>query len=155
MKKQTKSQRKTGLKIKEIMTRDVVTIHPDATVDEAAQQMSRHDVGMLPVFEGGQMLGVFTDRDITIRVVSEGRDPRKTRVRDIMTPEIIYCYDHEDVNEAVKSFEKMQIRRVPVLNRKKQLVGVLSLGDLAVDSGDKMLVGHVLKKVSEPERLRF
>jgi CBS domain-containing protein len=117
--------------------------------------MSRHDVGMLPVFEGGQMLGVFTDRDITIRVVSEGRDPRKTRVRDIMTPEIIYCYDHEDVNEAVKSFEKMQIRRVPVLNRKKQLVGVLSLGDLAVDSGDKMLVGHVLKKVSEPERLRL
>ena len=155
MKKQTKSQRKLGLKIKEIMTREVVTIHPDATVDEAAQQMSRHDVGMLPVFEGGQMLGVFTDRDITIRVVSEGRDPRKTRVRDIMTPEIIYCYDHEDVNEAVKSFEKMQIRRVPVLNRKKQLVGVLSLGDLAVDSGDKMLVGHVLKKVSEPERLRL
>ena len=143
------------MKIKEIMTREVVTIHPDATVDEAAQQMSLHDVGMLPVFEGGQMLGVFTDRDITIRVVGEGRDPRKTRVRDIMTAEIVYCYDHEDVQEAVDSFGKMQIRRLPVLNRKKQLVGVLSIGDLAVDAGNKMLAGEVLRKVSEPERLQL
>ena len=143
------------MKIKEIMTRDVVTIHPDATVDEAAQQMSQHDVGMLPVYDGEQMVGLFTDRDITIRVVGEGRDPKQTRVRDIMTPEIIYCYDHEDVKEAVDSFGKMQIRRLPVLNRKKQLVGVLSIGDLAVDTGNQLLAGQVLKKVSQPERLQL
>ena len=155
MKKRTKSQSKLGMKIKEIMTRDVVTIHPDATVDEAAQQMSRHDVGMLPVYDGEQMVGLFTDRDITIRVVGEGRNPKKTRVRDIMTPEIIYCYDHEDVKEAVDSFGKMQIRRLPVLNRKKQLVGVLSIGDLAVDTGNQLLAGQVLKRVSQPERLQL
>ena len=73
MKKRTKPQSKLGMKIKEIMTRDVVTIHPDATVDEAAQQMSQHDVGMLPVYDGGQMLGLFTDRDIMLRVVAEGQ----------------------------------------------------------------------------------
>ena len=142
---------KLGMKIREIMTRVVATAAPSTRVKEAARLMSERDVGMLPVCDGGRVVGVLTDRDITVRAVAEGLDTARTTVREIMTPEVVFCYDYEDVKHAVASMELKQIRRVLVLNRRKQLVGVLSIGDLALDTGDRALAGELLQKVSEPE----
>ena len=155
MKKPAKAHPRLGIKIQEIMTRDVVTIRPGASVREAARTMSERDVGLLPVCKGGRVLGLLTDRDITVRAIAEGLDPRKTEVQEIMTTDVYFCYGHEDVQDAVESFEKKQIRRLIILNRKKALMGVLSIGDLAVDSGDNNLAGEVLKRVSEPEPLHL
>jgi CBS domain-containing protein len=154
MKKPVHRTRKLGMKIKDIMTRNLATIPAQASVQAAAEKMSERDVGMLPVCQGERVIGLLTDRDITVRAIAEGRNPARTRVTDIMTTEYFYCFDHEDVREAVETFEKVQIRRLPIFNRRKKLVGVLSIGDLAVDTGNKLLAGEVLKKVSEPERLR-
>ena len=139
MKKTSRSAPKLGIRIRDIMTRDVATIGPDATVAQAAAQMRDRDVGMLPVCDGDRLLGLFTDRDVTVRAVAGGRNPARVKVREIMTTELFFCFDHEDVQEAVASFEQKQIRRLPILNRKKQLVGVLSIGDLAVDLGNRDL----------------
>lgn len=155
MKKPAKAHPKLGIKIEEIMTRDVVTIEPGASVREAACVMSERDVGLLPVCKGNRVLGLLTDRDITVRAIAQGLDPRKTEVRDIMTADIYFCYHNEDVQEAVESFEKKQIRRLIILNRKKLLVGILSIGDLAVDTGNNNLAGEVLKRISEPEPLHL
>lgn len=155
MKKSTKGHPKLGMKIKEIMTRDVITVDPEVSVREAARTMSDRDVGLLPVCKGDRLLGLLTDRDITVRAIAEGLDPGKTEVREIMTSDIFYCFDNEDVQEAVECFEKKQIRRLIILNRKKVLVGVLSIGDLAVDTGNNNLAGEVLKRVSEPEKLHL
>ena len=152
MKKPSRPSPKLGIRIRDIMTRDVATIGPDATVAEAAAQMRDRDVGMLPVCDGDRLLGLFTDRDLTVRAIAGGLNPARTKVREIMTRELFFCYDHEDVREAVLSFEEKQIRRLPIVNRQKRLVGVLSIGDLAVDVGDRDLVGEVLQKISAPER---
>ena len=151
MKKAVKHTR-LGIKIREIMTRDVVTIGSQASVADAAAVMRDRDVGMLPVCDGGQILGVLTDRDITVRVVAGGHDPRKVKVGQMMTPEVVFSYDHEDVLEAIEGMEQRQIRRNVVLNRRKQLVGVLSLGDVAVDIGNQTLAGEALQMVSTPEK---
>ena len=152
MKKKEPAESKTGMRIKEIMTREVVSIAPNASVREAAQRMAESDVGMLPVCDGERIAGLLTDRDIATRAVAEGRDPATTRVSDIMTTEVFFCFDYEDVQDAVLSFEEKQIRRLLILNRKKRLVGVLSIGDVAVDTGNNKLAGEVLQKVSQPER---
>jgi CBS domain-containing protein len=93
---------------------------------------------------------MLTDRDIAIRSVAEGRDPRADRVKDVMTPGIVYCFDDQDVVEVAELMRDKQVRRLPVLNRDKQLVGIVSLGDLAVEAGDDALAGHALEGVSEP-----
>ena len=96
------------------------------------------------------MVGMVTDRDITVRGVAQGCDPRTARVREVMTPDVIYCFDDEDVNEVAKKMEEKQVRRLPVLNRNKRLVGIVSLGDLAVRGGREKLAGEILGRVSEP-----
>ena len=141
------------MQIQEIMTRDVVTIHPEASVTEAARRMSERDVGMLPVCEGNEVIGVVTDRDITVRAIADGLDPNEIPVREIMTPEVVYCFETEDVQEAVQSMEKRQIRRIVILTHTQDLAGVLSIGDVAVDTGNQKLAGEVLQKVSEPEKV--
>jgi CBS domain-containing protein len=138
------------MRIREIMTPRVEVIHPDATIEEAAEKMKRLDVGPLPVCDGERLVGMLTDRDITVRATSEGRDPRTTRVRDIMTGEVFYCFDDQDVREAAEIMERAQIRRLPVVNHDKRLVGIVSLGDLAVKTGDEELAGELLEEVSEP-----
>jgi CBS domain-containing protein len=138
------------MQIRDIMTRRVEVIHPDATIAEAAEKMKRLDVGPLPVCDGERLLGMLTDRDITVRATSEGRDPKSTRVRDIMTGEVFYCFEDQDVEEAAEIMQRAQIRRLPIINRDKRLVGIVSLGDLAVQTGDEELSGEVLEEVSEP-----
>ena len=124
------------MQVHEIMTPEVEVIHPDATLKEAAEKMSRLDIGPLPVCDGERLVGMLTDRDITIRATAQGCDPNTTKVREAMTAETVYCFTDQEVQTAAQMMEMRQIRRVPVLNRDKQLVGIVSLGDLSVETQD-------------------
>jgi CBS domain-containing protein len=138
------------MQLKDVMTRGVTVVPPEATVQEAARKMQELEVGPLPVCDGERLVGLLTDRDITVRAVAAGRDPATTAVREVMTPEVVYCFEDQDVREAVKLMEEKQIRRLPVLNRNKWLVGIVALGDLAVEAGASQQAGEALKGVSEP-----
>src|SRR5438093_1051691 len=127
------------MQLKDIMTRDVEVIHPEATVQEAAEKMQKLDVGPLPVCDGKRLVGILTDRDITVRSVARGDNPMLAKVGKAMTPDIIFCYEDDDVQKAAQVMKDKQIRRLPVLNRNKELVGIVSLGDLADDTGDERL----------------
>ena len=138
------------MKVSEILTPNVETIAPSATVREAAQRMRSLDAGAMPVCNGTELLGMITDRDITIRAVADGRDPAQTPVMDVMTPEVEYCYEDDDVRHAAEIMEKNQIRRLPVIRRAdKRLVGILALGDLA-RLGDDQMSGDALQQISQP-----
>lgn len=138
------------MQLKDVMTRGVEVVPPDTMLKEAAEKMRKLDVGPLPVCDGERLLGMLTDRDITVRAVAEGCNPTTTKVREVMTPDIIYCFEDQDVREAARLMENHQIRRLPILSREKRLVGIVSLGDLAVGTGDQKLAGKVLEQVSEP-----
>jgi CBS domain-containing protein len=137
--------------IRDIMTKGVECTKPTATLREAARMMKELNVGPLPVCgENDRLVGIITDRDIAIRAVAEGDDPDVTPVGAVMTPKILYCYDDQDVGEAARMMEENQVRRLVVLNGAKRLVGIVSLGDLAVDTQDEQLAGHTLEAISEP-----
>jgi CBS domain-containing protein len=141
------------MKIKDIMTSQPQCVAPNDTLMQAAQILREIDVGVVPVSDGGQLVGMLTDRDIVVRAVSEGRDPKQTTVRETMSQGVTTVWEDQDVEEAARLFEDKQIRRLPVLNREKRLVGILSLGDLAVD-GKTGLGGRALKEISEPSEPR-
>ena len=145
-----RSPKKMGIPIREIMTRNIRTVKHDTTVRDTAIQMAEGDVGMLPVMKGSKLLGVITVRDLTIRCLAQSLPPEKTAVSAIMSCDVIFCYAHEDLSQAIESFEQAQIRRLVILDRKKKLVGVLSIGDLAVDTSNRKLAGEVLERVSSP-----
>jgi len=138
------------MRVSEVMTRSPECIRPTATVHEAAGRMKTLDVGSLPVCDNDQLIGLITDRDIALRSVAEGQDPRSDPVRDTMTPGIVYCFEDQDASEAAKLMSEKQIRRLPVLDRNKRLVGIVSLGDLAVEARDEKIAGDALKDISEP-----
>lgn len=135
------------MQLREIMTKNVEIIHPDASVKEAAVTMRALNIGGLPVCDGDRLVGFVTDRDITVRTTAEGGDPVNTKVQDAMTPEVAYCFEDQDVQEAARLMESKQMRRLPILSRAKRLVGIVALGDLA---RDPKLGGKILKRVSEP-----
>lgn len=138
------------MKIKNILTEDPEVIHPDATICEAAMKMKQHDIGMLPVCDGDRLVGSITDRDITIRAIADGADPLKTKVGEVMTSKVRYCFEDSDLEEAARIMEDEKIRRLPVLNSQKRLVGIISVGDIAVRSHDERLVEEVMERVCEP-----
>jgi CBS domain-containing protein len=138
------------MQVKEVMTRGVECIHPEATLQEAADKMKSLDIGPLPVCENERLVGMITDRDITVRGTADGLPPRLGRVGDVMTPDIIYCFDDQDVSEAARMMELKQIRRLLVLNHDMRLAGIVSLGDVAVKAGDANLTYEALERVSEP-----
>jgi CBS domain-containing protein len=138
------------MRVGQVMTLHVETIGPDATIQEAAEKMRALDVGPLPVLEEGRVIGMITDRDITIRLTAEGRDPVTARVRDAMTREVIRCAEDDDVTEAARLMEQHQVRRLLVLGRDQHLVGIVSLGDIAITTGDDRLTGETLERISEP-----
>ena len=139
------------MQVSEIISRDVETIDPAATVREAAQRMRSMDVGSLPVCDGAHLLGMITDRDITIRAIADGRDPAQTPVRDAMTPNVEYVFEDDDVQRAAQIMQDKQIRRLPVVSRDKRLVGIVALGDIA-RTGDDRLSGNALQDISDPDR---
>jgi CBS domain-containing protein len=141
------------MQIKEVMTLAPEIIHTNAAVREAAAKMRELEVGSLPVCDGERLEGLITDRDITIRMVAEGLDASSTKVSDIMTPGVTYCFEDQSVDEAATIMEAHQIRRLPILDREKRLVGMLSLGDIAVrteGTPDQDLADDALKNISEP-----
>jgi CBS domain-containing protein len=148
--KKPKERQEVFMQVAEIMTRDAEVIPSELSVRDAAKKMQELDVGFLPVRDGDRLVGMLTDRDITVRLVAEGRDPAKTLVKEIMTPEVLYCFDDQDISEAALLMQEKQIRRLPVLNRQKRLVGIISLGDLAVHTGEEKLAGETVREVSEP-----
>ena len=141
------------MKIRSLMTSTVECIRPEATLEQAARRMRDLDVGPLPVCgDNDRLVGMVTDRDITVRSVAEGQNPKAIRVRDVMTPNILYCFDDQDVLEAVRLMKEKKVRRLVVLNRQKRLVGIISLGDLAVETGDDLMAGEALEAISVPSR---
>ena len=136
------------MQIRELMTPDVEVIRPDDTLRTAAKMMADYDVGALPVGENDRLVGIITDRDITVRAVAEGRDPEKTTVRDAMSGRVLYIFEDEELSEVTHKMGDWQVRRLPVLNRDKRLVGIVSLGDLAV-SGAKSEGETALEDISD------
>ncbi len=139
------------MKIEEIMTKNPATVTPGTTVRDAAKLMQREDTGIIPVVESEgtkKLVGVVTDRDIAVRAVAEGRGP-DTPVREVMTPEVKYCFDHEDLELVARTMGDQQVRRLPVADHEKRLVGILSLADVAAGAGAEP-AGDALAGISRP-----
>lgn len=136
-------------KISDVMSADVQTISPDATIEEAAQEMRDGDFGLMPVGDDDQLLGVITDRDIAIRAVAEGMDP-STSVREVMSEGVIWANEDDSIEEAAQIMSDHQIRRLPIVDADQRLVGIVSLGDFAVDSSDIGPVVEALSDISSP-----
>jgi len=136
--------------VSDVMTKGAECVRPGNSLREAAQKMKNLDVGPLPVCDNDRLVGMITDRDIAVRAVAEACDPRTTTVKDVMTPDVVYCFEDQDVQEAARRMQEHQVRRLVVLNRDKRLVGIVSLGDLAVEAGDEKLAGRTLEHVSLP-----
>jgi CBS domain-containing protein len=137
-------------RVREVMTQGVETVPPDATVREAAVKMQRLNVGPLPVWDGERVVGMITDRDITVRAVAAGRDPDATPVREVMTPDVVVCFEDQPVDEATEIMKEREVRRLPVLDRSRRLVGIVALGDLAVYAARPAVAEDVLERVSQP-----
>ncbi len=119
------------MKVKDCMTSDCKFVSKDMTLQEAAQIMRDLDIGFLPVAEQDRLVGMVTDRDMVVRCLAEGCDPTTEVVRNAMTEKTFYCYDDQTIEDIAKNMGEIQVRRLPVVNRQKRLVGVLSLGDIA------------------------
>jgi CBS domain-containing protein len=137
-----------AMKVSEAMTRDVRVASPDETIQKAARTMASLDAGVLPVGEHDHLVGMVTDRDIAIRGIAKGKGP-KAKVRDVMTEDVKYCFDDQEIEEVTRNMADIQVRRLPVLNREKRLVGILSLGDIAT-SHDGDSAGDALRGISRP-----
>jgi len=136
------------MRVSEAMTRDVRIARPDQSIREAATVMAEIDAGALPVGEQDRLIGVITDRDIAVRAVAQGKAPT-TMVRDVMSQEVLYCFDDQDLDDVAKNMGSVKVRRLPVVNRDKRLVGILSLGDLVRNEGAKIAAGTV-SRISAP-----
>src|SRR5262245_2840887 len=136
------------MQLRDVMTRDVEVIGAERTLVEAARKMKDLDGGPIAVCDDKQIIGMITDRDIATRAVAEGRDPRQTQVRDVMTQDVVYCFEDDDVKQAARLMQQRQVRRLLVLNQQRELAGIVSLGDLAVDSGDQHLISKTLEQAS-------
>lgn len=136
------------MKISEAMTRDVRLATPQQTICEAAQLMADLDIGVLPVREDDRLVGMITDRDIAVRAVAAGRGP-STSVREVMSAEVKYCFEDQELEEVTANMGDIQLRRLPVLNRDKRLVGIVSLADIAMGSGAQAEAGEALAGISE------
>jgi CBS domain-containing protein len=133
------------------MTRDVRIVDPEETLEQAARAMADIDAGILPVGENDRLVGIITDRDIAIRGVGKGYPP-SARIRQVMSPEVKYCFIDDDAEDVLSYMAEIQVRRMPVLDRDKRLAGVISITDLAV-SGEEMHAGETLREIARPSGL--
>jgi CBS domain-containing protein len=132
------------------MTRGVECARPEATLQEVATKMKELDVGAMPVCDSDRLVGIATDRDIVVRGVVGGLDPKRAKITEVMTPHVHFCFEDSDVDDCVQLMKEHQIRRALVLDRGKRLVGIVSLGDLAVDTRDDQQKGEALEAISKP-----
>ena len=135
------------MKVHEMMHKGIESVAPETPVVTLAKMMMQHDIGAIPVGENDQLIGMVTDRDIIVRAVANGKDISKLTARDVMTKGMIYCQDSEDVGDAVRIMESKKIRRLPVLNENKRMVGMLSLGDVS-HAASHEIAAVVMKAVS-------
>jgi CBS domain-containing protein len=135
------------MRVKDIMTKIVVTIPEETSAEDAARIMKANGIGILPIGDKGNVAGVITDRDITIRVTAEGRNAKYTPACDVMTKTPFHCFDDDDVENACFAMEDNRVRRLLVFDRARNLVGILSLDDIATRTRNNKLVGHALSKV--------
>jgi CBS domain-containing protein len=136
------------MEIGNVMTRDVKIASPEDTLQHAAKLMEKNDFGLLPVGENDRLVGMLSDRDITVRAVARGLAPDRCKVRDVMSRDVKYVYDDESIEDAARNMSDLQVRRLPVLNRSKRLVGIVSLGDLALTEPEP--AGDALTSISQP-----
>jgi len=139
------------MQVREIMSTQVQRIPQGASIHEAAEQMKTLDVGMIPVYEGNRLVGTLTDRDLAVKAVAKKRDPASTKISEIMSPGVIYCFEDQDTAEAAHLMAEQKIRRLIVLNRNKQLVGVVALGDLATHAEAKREAVEALENISKQD----
>jgi CBS domain-containing protein len=137
------------MNVSDCMTRDVAVVSPNDTIQQAAKIMSQIDAGILPVAENDRLVGMVTDRDITVRAVGEGKDPVQCRVRDVMTSEVRYVYEDDALEDAADNMAELQVRRLPVISREKRLVGIISLADIAREHEPRQ-AGEALQGISRP-----
>ncbi|MGE0044620.1 MAG: CBS domain-containing protein [Hyphomonadaceae bacterium] len=135
------------MKINQAMTRAVRTAAPDATIRDAAKMMIEGDVGLLPVEENDRLIGMITDRDIAVRAVAEGKGPDAS-VREVMSGDVKYCYEDEDVETVCRNMGDIRVRRLPVVSRDKRLVGIVSLADIAAN-GTSAMAGQALGGITQ------
>jgi CBS domain-containing protein len=136
------------MKVGKVMNQDVRTIRPDDTLRDAAVEMKNTDVGALPVAEQDRLVGMITDRDIAVRGVAENHGP-ETKVGQVMTKEILYCFEDEDVAHVAENMGELQVRRLPVMSRAKKLVGIVALADVATN-GSLPKSAKALHGISQP-----
>ena len=136
------------MRVSEAMTREVRVANPTQTIRDAAKMMAEIDAGAVPVGENDRLVGMITDRDIAIRAVAQGKGP-DTPVRDVMSKDIKYCYEDEDLEHVAENMGELQVRRLPVVNRDKRLVGIVALGDIARNE-DHGTTGQATEGVSKP-----
>jgi CBS domain-containing protein len=136
------------MRVSEVMTPGVRVVSPDQTISEAARLMAEIDVGSLPVGEDDRLVGMITDRDIAVRAVAEQKPPT-TKVREIMSQEVLYCFDDQDLDDIAQNMSDVKVRRLPVVDREKRLVGIVSIGDLA-KSDNAASTGHAVADITAP-----
>ncbi|RRH97203.1 CBS domain-containing protein [Mesorhizobium tamadayense] len=136
------------MKVGNCMTKNVQVANPEQSIRDVAHMMGRLDAGVMPVGDNDRLVGMITDRDIVIRGVALGKGP-DTKVRDLMSPEVRYCFEDEEIEHVLENMGDLQVRRLPVLNRAKRLVGIISLGDLATNS-EATEAGEALSGISKP-----
>jgi len=136
------------MQVRDAMTRDVRVAAPGQTIRDVAKMMAEIDAGVLPVGENDRLVGMITDRDITVRAVAAGKGP-ETPVRDVMsTEQVLYCFEDDDIDDVAKNMGDVKVRRLPVMDRNKRLVGIISLGD--VSTNEKKVAGKAISEISEP-----
>lgn len=135
------------MKVKDVMHEGVEWVEPNTSISNLAVMMKKEDIGAVPIGENDKLIGMVTDRDITVRAVANGDDMSKLTARDVMTSGIIYCRDNEELADALRIMENKSIRRLPVINEDKRMVGMLSIGDIA-DAASHELSGEVIAAVS-------
>jgi CBS domain-containing protein len=135
------------MQVKDMMTTDVELASPTHTIRQAALLMGKTDCGALPVADKDSLVGMITDRDIAIRAVAAGKGPR-TPVREIMSTEVLYCFEDQDIEEVCRNISDIKVRRLPVMSREKRLVGILSLGDMARKANGS--AAEALRAISQP-----
>lgn len=139
------------LKVRDIMTKDVAYINPLSPITEAAQLMQKHNVGSIPVCDTSGVVGIVTDRDIVVRNVAHGTDPKSTKVQDVMTSQVTTANPEMDVNDAARIMTQSQIRRIPVVEN-NFLIGMVSLGDVATEPRYDEEASDALSEISKPSK---
>lgn len=137
------------MQVKNIMSKKPDYLPPDATLEKAADEMLKYDTGFIPIGADSKLIGAITDRDIVVRGLAKGKNPKTTFVKDIMTPNILSCNEDDEVEKAAKIMSDQQVRRLVVLDQNKKIVGVISLGDIALRNKNDQLCGHTLHDVVE------